>query len=139
MSLAPVAASAIKCRWKCIGSLKVYVFHVHTSYHEVGSGKKGLNQRELHLCHISLTAVRSNSSGDHLYFGCHCNGLGKACPTASHGQDQDFTAEAPPWLMISSWKLFYVEVKTKAVPVLTALSFVTRFSLLFPCTNRQRT
>lgn len=105
----PVAARAIKCRWRCIESLKVCVFRVHPSEHEVGSGNKSLSQGELHLWHISLTAVRSNSTGDCLYFGCHCSGLGKASSTIFHGQDQDFCAEAPPWLMISSWKLFYIE------------------------------
>lgn len=87
--------------------------------------KKGSLQGELHLWHISLTSVRSNRTRDHLYFGCHSSGLGKVSSTASYGQDQDFSAEVPPWLMISSWKLFYGEVKTKAALVLTALIFVT--------------
>lgn len=35
--------------------------------------------------------------------------VGKGSSTTSRGQDQDISAEVPPWLMISSWKLFYVE------------------------------
>lgn len=73
-----------------------------------GIRQKKAHFRELHLWHIGLTSVRSNRACDHLYFGCHSNGLGKASSTASHGQDQDSSAEVPPWLMISSWKLFYV-------------------------------
>lgn len=39
---------------------------------------------------------------NYLYCGCSLNGLGKASSTTSHEQDQDFPAELPPRLMISS-------------------------------------
>lgn len=39
----------------------------------------------------------------------HSSGLGKGSPTTSRGQDQDFSAEVPLWLVNSSWKPFYVE------------------------------
>lgn len=59
----------------------MYVFCVDTSEHEVGSGKRISSlQGDFHLWHISLTAVKSNSTGDHLYFWCHSNGLVKLAP-----------------------------------------------------------